>query len=225
MKTIFCTLLFSLSILYSCVGTDKKKVSDTDSLGADIKSISPGLKSNTDDRYSIIGDFNGDKIPDTLFESYISALTNSETTKIPDSNNWENNISLIIKNKPITRLYTNLRGIDTFVVSVAPQQSGLFHFRNLGDLNADGKDEIGYAIQWADYSNINTYYVITLDGKRFIPIMDFRINEALLYDHQEGLFENNELIKPKDASGFWYKFYSDSASVEIGEYTFRGRQN
>lgn len=217
-KNIVLIFILFTIIFASCASeeTSNKPPVVTPSISIPKDTIVP--KKEFGDRYSIVGDFNGDKISDTVYESYISSLTHKETYKILDDQDWENNMDLIVKNSPVTRLYTTIPNVDTFLVTMQDQQSGLFHYRNLGDINNDGKDEIGYAIKWLDYSNLNTYHVITLQGNKFEELFHFKINESFLYDNQEGLFDNGELIQQKDKNTILYKFQSDSATIETGEY-------
>lgn len=222
MKKHYHTIFLGFLIVFgtSCHSGQNENKSSVDTLVVGRSTDTTLTKKEFGDRFSIIGDFNGDKIIDTVSESYISSLTNRETYKTLDNRDWETNIDQVIKNKPITRLYTNIPNTDTFAVTKEFQQAGLFHYRNLGDINDDGKDEIGYAIKWVDNSNLNTYHIIELKDNKFKELFSFQINESFLYDGQEGLFENNELIKQKTSKIILYKFYSDSATTEAGEHKF-----
>lgn len=178
-------------------------------------------KKHFGERLSLVGDFDGNGSMDTVYESYVSSLTGSETDKVQDDENWENNIELIMKNVPICRLYISLCDVDTFIVSNEVQQAGLIWFRNLGDLNDDGKDEIGYAINWTDQSNINTYHVLSLRNNKFEEVFNFRINEMIwLYADQDFYFENGEFIQKAGYQTCKFKFFSDSATVETGIHHF-----
>jgi hypothetical protein len=216
--TIFNASLIVFGI--SCHTLPDENKSSVDTLGIKKSADTTFTKKEFGDRLSIIGDFNGDKIIDTLSESYISSLTNRETFKTLDNQDWENNIDLVIKNKPITRLFANIPNVDTFVVTKEFQQAGLFHYRNLGDINNDGQDEIGYAIKWVDNSNLNSYHILGLKDNKFIELFNFSINEALLYGDQEGTFDNGDLIKRERERTILYKFYSDTATLETGKHEF-----
>jgi len=173
------------------------------------------------ERLNISGDFDGDGKKDTIFESYISEMTGRETFKTLDSSDWEENIGLVIKNKPISRLYSSINGVDTFIVTKELQQAGISMFENLGDLNNDKGDEIGYLINWTDYSNLNTYHILTLSkGKKWKELLSFPINEAVSFD-PENLFKDSSIINKVTAKTMKYKFYSDSATVEEGVIIFR----
>src|SRR5436190_2134600 len=141
------------TLLYGCSSsTHKEQTPSSESVASNQPLPGIAVKQGPErfgDRLNISGDFNGDGRTDTVFESYISSLTRSETSKELDSMDWENNVGLIIKNKPVCRLYSSIDGVDTFIVTREPQQSGISLFENLGDLNGDKGDEIGYIINWA----------------------------------------------------------------------------
>ncbi|NRS90360.1 hypothetical protein HNQ02_003300 [Flavobacterium sp. 7E] len=209
-----------ITTIISCNQKTNNKITPKKSQTITKKVDTTAPKKEFGDRFSIVGDFNGDKKMDTIYESYISSLTNKETYKILDSMDWDRNQELIMKNKPITRIYSSMQQVDTLLVADEAQQMGLFHFRNLGDLNGDGKDEIGYAIKWVDQSNLNHYYIISLIDNQFKEIFSFQVNESIFYDESEELFDNGEFIKKNRDKSILYQFYSDSATFEIGEHKF-----
>lgn len=136
-----------------------------------------------------------------------------------DTTDWEENIKLIIGNKPFSRLYTNIRGIDTFIVTDEPQQRGLLRLENLGNINGDKGDELGYVINWADFSNINSYHVITLVQNKWVEICNFRINEAISFQ-PENLFDSIHIIKPLLNGRIRYRYYGDGAEVRDSVISF-----
>jgi hypothetical protein len=215
------SILFGLFIttIISCTRNGNNKTSSELTLSINKNADTNSIK-EFGDRYSIVGDFNGDKMVDTVFESYISSLTNKETYKKQNTVDWEKNIDLIVKKLPVTRLYASIPTVDTFIVTKEAQQIGLLHFRNLGDLNEDGKDEIGYAINWSDNSNLNHYHIVSIIDNKFKEIFSFEINEMFCYEGSEGLFDNKEFIQKIGNKTIKYKFFSDSATNNTGEYKF-----
>jgi hypothetical protein len=117
-----------------------------------------------------------------------------------------------MKNNPETRLYSSIASVDTFIVTKESQQNGLRNFVRLGDLNNDKSDEFGYIINWADFSNLNTFHVLTIKENKFEELFSFKINESVNLD-PENLFENEVLIISINPKTIEYKFYSDSATV------------
>lgn len=181
--------------------------------------LTPAAAPDLHDRLFIVGDFNGDDQPDTLFESYISALTHRETSKVLDSADFYHNIDLIVNNQPITRLYASVAGLDTVVITEEAQQAGFDYLINLGDLNADGCDEFGYMIRWADASNLNSFCIASYCGGRYQRLHSFQVNESANFE-TDNLFTGGSLIQVITPKTIAYKFYSDSATVETGTYTF-----
>lgn len=171
------------------------------------------------ERFSIVGDFNGDGTVDTLFESYISSITKHEIEKVSDYNDFERNIGLTIQNKPLTQIYSNIVGVDTLNVTNEYQQSGLMNFMYLGDINSDNCDDFGFMINWADYSNLNTFYIYSLKGNTFKNIFSFRMNESVNFD-TDNLFQDGSFIRAVGNKTIEYKFFSDSATIETASYTF-----
>jgi hypothetical protein len=174
-----------------------------------------------DMRYSIVGDFNGDKIEDTIFESYQNSITKKEINKIHDSLDWDNDLELTVKNKPISILYSNNKSIDKLTASKHYQQKGVYLFSNLGDINEDGKDEFGYAIDWADFSSTNTYHVMTLDKNMFVEIFNFPIHETMSVI-PENQFDSKKLVLKVSKKTIKYK-YADMEDCDIKEakHTFK----
>jgi hypothetical protein len=109
--------------------------------------------------------------------------------------------------------------LDTFIVTKESQQIGLRNFVRLGDLNTDKSEEFGYIINWADFSNLNTFHILTIKDNKFEELYSFKINESVNFN-AENLFENEVLVKLIKPRTIEYRFYSDSATVETGRYTF-----
>jgi hypothetical protein len=216
MNTYTRLIAIAIAVIFSCChnAPDKKEspaIKDTVT-----KDKSPDLKI-FGDRLKIAGDFDGDGKTDTIYESYISSLTGKETFKTLDSTDWENNRDLIVQNKPLCRLYANINGTDTFLVTDEAQQTGIRLLENLGDLNNDKGDELGYIIALAHNSNLNHYYILSLTKeKKWKSLFDFPINEAV-NEESENLYKNKYLIQKEGGNKIKYKFYSDSATVEEGE--------
>jgi hypothetical protein len=173
------------------------------------------IVSKLDERYSIVGDFNGDKIDDTIFESYQNSETKKEINKIHDSLDWDNDLELTVKNKPISILYSSDKSIYKLIASKHYQQKGVYLFSNLGDINEDGKDEFGYAIDWADFSSLNTYRIMTLDKNKFVEIFNFPIHETMSII-PKNQFDSKKLVLKVSKKTIKYK-YADMEDGDIKE--------
>lgn len=210
----YTILIFACSLLFAC-----NSKTTTNSEPAASESRAPE-QSNAGE-FLLTGYFNIDAVMDTVYEMCYSDVTHTpiqmHEVGMGDS---ADNVLLIMKQKPVTMLYTSMRGVDTFVVTKEPQQQGLSILMNLGDLNGDGTDEIGYVVNWADFTNLNTYHIITLKGKQFTELFSFAINEELSFN-SENLIDSTKLVKPISSNTIAYKFYSDTATIETGTYRFK----
>ncbi|NLR79302.1 hypothetical protein [Chitinophaga eiseniae] len=170
-------------------------------------------------RLKLSVDLDGDHIIDTIYESYISQKTGQETFKYIDEKNMdiETARDSINANLPISRIYTNIAGVDTLPLTDHSDHFGIYMLENLGDLNEDGGDEIGYVIDLAGHSNLNEYTIITLtQEKKWKKLLTFHIHEGESLD-KENLFDGKSLIKKTAPYTFRYKCY-EAAEFEEREF-------
>lgn len=170
-------------------------------------------------RLQLSCDLNGDHITDTIYESYISQKTGQETFKYIDGKNMdvETARDSINANLPVSRIYTTIAGVDTLSLTDHSDHTGIYMLENLGDLNEDGGDEIGYIIDLAGHSNLNEYTIVTLTKeKKWRKLLTFPIHESESLD-KENLFEGKSLIKKTGPYTFRYKCYE---SAEFEERAF-----
>ena len=226
-----CLYIFFILVLVSCKHHEaKKEISGTtDTVKASATKIAPP-EYEKGDRFKLAADLNGDGKKDTIYESYISELTGQETFKEVNSDtiDIEKERDIIYANKPICRLYTNIQNVDTLIMQ-KDANIGLDFLSNLGDLNGDGGDEVGCIVHNNGFSNLNTYYILSLTDKNKLDIIfQFQIFEELLYeDGQEKeltLFKNHDFVIKSGPNKFKYKLYTDSATVETMETTLPNRK-
>ena len=173
---------------------------DSVTIAAGAPVVTPGKDSisyEMGNRLKLSGDFDGDHITDTIYESYISQKTGQETFKYIDGKNMdiETARDAINANLPVSRIYTNVAGVDTLSLTNHSDHFGIYMLENLGDLNEDGGDEIGYIIDLAGHSNLNEYTIITLTKeKKWKKLLTFHIHESESLD-KENLFNGKSLIK------------------------------
>jgi hypothetical protein len=209
-KISIVTILLILFI--SCNEKKKENVSVT-------KNEKP-IVTKLDERYSIVGDFDGDQIMDTIFESYQNSKTKKEINKTHNSLDWDNEVAVTIKKNPISILYSNVKSINKLIVSKDYQQKGIYLFSNLGDINEDGKDEFGYAVDWADFSNLNTYHVMTLNKNKFVEIFNFPIHETMSV-LPENLFDTEKFVLKVSKKTMKYKYFDmEDGTIKEAEHTF-----
>jgi len=210
MKKPLIILIFALSLLYSCDNSSKKtqeekKVPHIDTLQKDnsntrnlmeetLKSIPKNIKSVLGYRFILIGDFDGDGKKEKLIEHFYSRLNNKETNKFYDSiSDYYQLIELTVKKEPFSFVSSDNNLIDTLHISSVGKFLGLSYLKNEGDLNGDGTDEVSYVVNWADWSNLNTWHLVTYKNKKWtelysFPIWDWQLPDLPETFNQYGLF-------------------------------------
>lgn len=160
------------------------------------------------DRLQLTGKFRGTTEIDTLIEAYVNPTTGKDLPKIVDSSNWDHQIDSITQNKGVCRIITALCTDGYFLITDKPQQNGLQQLDNLGDLDGKPGEEIGYVVNWADYSAINTYHILTYDAaaKTFRLLFSFPINE-LNNVLPENLYEGKFIVQAQGNRKIKYKSF------------------
>lgn len=137
-------------------------------------------------RFFINGDFDGDGKKETLTEHYISGVDGKETNKFYDSSvDYDQLVALTIKKEPISYITCGNKKIDTLFISDGGQLLGLSMLRNEGDLNGDGRDEISYIVNWADWSSVNSCHIYSYTKKGWRLLHTFEIRDWQLPDLPE----------------------------------------
>jgi hypothetical protein len=208
-KTLFA--LFSILIFFfSCDKAQKKPhskltVAKTDSikqdtasgkneLDEDLKTIPKNIKPIFGYRFIISGDFDGDGKKEQLIEHYFSRLNNKESNKFYDGLSDQGQlVDLTVKKQPFSFALSDNKAIDTLHIAENLQLLGLLYLKNEGDLNGDGTDEVSYVVDWADWSSLNTWHIVTFKNKKWKEIYSFDIWDWQLPDlpetfNQYGLF-------------------------------------
>lgn len=142
-----------------------------------------GLKPVFGYRFKLSGDFDGDGKKEQLTEHYFSGLNHKETNKYyEDLSDYDQLVNLTVKKKPYSFVVSDNKRIDTLFISYANQLLGLSYLKNEGDLNGDGTDELSYVINWADWSNVNTWYLVTYKNNQWTELYSFSIMDWQLPD-------------------------------------------
>lgn len=158
-------------------------------------------------RFTITGDFNGDGVKEKLMEHYYSGVENRETYKFDEGlTEYDQLVEAAEKKKPISFVLSDNKKIDTLHIASSPQLFGLSYLKNEGDLNGDGTDEVSYVVNWADWSNLNTWNIVTYKKGHWEELYSFSIWDWQLPDlpgtfNDYGLFglQNKVINKEKDS--------------------------
>jgi hypothetical protein len=157
-------------------------------------------------RFVITGDFDGDGKSEKLVEHYFSALNHQEANKFDELADYDQLVDLVYEKNPYLFLSANTPNLDTLHITDEWQHFGLSYLKNEGDLNGDGTDEVSYVVNWADWSNLNTWHVMTYRNHKWEELHSFSIWDWQLPDLPEtfndyGLFGlANKIIHPANDS-------------------------
>src|ERR1700749_3689458 len=114
MKEYLTITLIGLT-LFAC-NMQTKKENPTQVTLVTNKQTPPSKK----DMLFVTGNFNNDNVTDTVYEWCYSSLTNApiKTFQIGlATDTTDAALDSVIKQKPFTKMYSNLNGVDTFMVS------------------------------------------------------------------------------------------------------------
>ena len=202
-------------MFFSCIGQQNKETThSTDTLQYDSSKSTTDFEEILDTmpedetpifgyRFVISGDFDGDGKEEKLIEHFISGLDNKETNKFYANITYGDLIYLTSQKEAYSFVLSDNKLIDTLHI-ISGMHFGLSYLKNEGDLNGDGTDEISYVVNLADYSNLNTWYIMTYRHGKWVYLYSFDIWDWQLPDlpetfNQYGLFGiENKLIVTND---------------------------
>ncbi len=193
---------FVLTLLFSCDPSTSKKQAKKAKSHIDklqeyrskskkpfeeiIKTIPIDIKPVFGYRFILSGDFDGNGIKEKLIEHFVSGLDNKEINKFYDGlSDYDQLVALTVKKEPVSFVISENKLIDTLHISSCGQLLGLSYLKNEGDLNGDGKDEVSYVVNWADWSNLNTWHIVTYHNKKWTALYSFPIWDWQLPDLPE----------------------------------------
>lgn len=157
----------------------------------------------------IVGDFEGDGKQDTIFQHNYSRLTKNEIeySADPFQNEWDTVVKWFYDQDADLYLTINNYKQDTLHLATA---QGLYCLINIGDNNADGKDEIAFVVDYLDFSRVNSCKIYTLCKKKWTLLKQFDIHEGS-FDFtadKAPIFENIKGHLEKQNGKWVYKDYS-----------------
>jgi hypothetical protein len=164
------TLFFGL---LSCNSQTEKTVDNS----AQTETTDKRLKLHKLKKLIAVGDFDGDKKQDTIFQNNFSRLTKAEIEYSPDplQNEWDKVAKWFYEQEADVYLTINAKGKDTLHLGIA---QGLYCLINIGDNNADGKDEIALVVDYLDFSMLNTCKIYSLCKNKWTLLKQFEIHEG-----------------------------------------------
>ena len=172
MKRIFYILILLLALL-SCNNRTEKTAESLTITDTSINKI----KLHKLEKLFLLGDFDGDKKQDTIFQHNYSRLAKTEIENSPDplQNDWDTVVKWFNNQDADLFLTYNTNNHDTLRLGAA---QGLYCLLNIGDNNADEKDEIALVIDYLDFSEVNSCKIYSLCNKKWLLLKQFSILES-----------------------------------------------
>jgi hypothetical protein len=164
------TILFGL---LSCNNRTEKTV-DKSTL---TKTADNKVKLHKLEKLFVVGDFDGDRNQNTIFQHNFSRLTKAEIEQAADpfQNVWDTVVKWFYDQDADLYLTINKSGKDSLSFGTA---QGLYCLINIGDNNADGKDEIALVIDYLDFSRVNSCEIYTLCKDEWTLLKQFGVHEG-----------------------------------------------
>ena len=164
MKQLLCSLAALCSISFYCTAQQSKEYAASHALN----------------KLHITGDFDGDKIPDTIYQHNYSTLRKKEIVNSPDpaKEDWDSIVKWFYREE--SDVYLSLNKKKSPALHLGTGQ-GLYCLINIGDINHDGKDEIALVADLCDYSSVNTCRIYSLCNHKWIMLKEFGIHESAFY--------------------------------------------
>ena len=164
-----------------------------------------------------IGDFDGDGKQDTIFQHNYSRLTKAEIkySPAPFQNEWDTVAKWFYDQDADVYLTLNKNNSDTLHLGTA---QGLYSLINIGDNNADGKDEIALVIDLIDLSKINSCKIYSLCKDKWTLLKQFGVHEDA-FDFSTEKTPLTDKIKDflEKRNGEW--FYNDYSQQDNNKMT------
>jgi len=183
-RTVALSFIISgLLICLSCVKKPQGKSVDT--LDIDTLNIIPEIDTlkesvlNPDSLLLyVIGDWDGDGMNEKLTERYFSKKLNKEVISpyfMDTIDDFMDKVSEAIKLDARVYLVSEKNKIDTLIISDVEcrQTWGVGFFLNMGDMDGDGGEELGYVERMAQMSSLTMYHIASYKNKKWIELFSF----------------------------------------------------
>lgn len=163
-----------LNEILDTLNTKHKTLTIDDTLRIKVDTLLKKSKPIFGYRFIVFGDFDGDKIQDTLIERYTDSLRVNEVAKYNENYQYEDLLFLSgwfnyqsffeFKNKKVKK-------------ALEGGQLGVLYAENCGDLNGDGADDLLILPQLGDFSNCSTAHFFSLKNGKWLNIFDVGVWE------------------------------------------------
>jgi hypothetical protein len=204
MKHTINILTLTLGLL-SCNGKSKKALDKS----TVFISASENIKLHKLEKLFVIGDFDGDRKLDTILQHNYSGLTKKEIENSADpfQNEWDTVVKWFYDQNADVYLTINNSKKDTLHLGTA---QGLFCLINIGDNNADGKDEVALVIEYLDFSRVNSCKIYSLCHGKWTLLKQFGVLEDSFdfTTDKAPVFDNIKDFLEKQGARWVYKDYS-----------------
>lgn len=206
MKLIFYMLTLILSSLH-CNNLTEKVI--------DNSAINDKIKLHKLNKLFVVGDFDGDGKQDTAFQHNYSRLTRTEIENSADpfQNEYDTVIKWFYEQDADLYLRMNKTKQDTLHLGTA---QGLYCLINIGDNNADGKDEIAFVIDFLDFSGVNSCKIYSLCKNKWTLLKQFDVHEDafnLASDKAQPFDNIKDYLEKKNDSWFYKAYLQDDDKI------------
>ncbi len=153
-------------------------------------------------------DLNGDKEIEEVFIDVISGNNNKHLDSITYNGNYNDYLVQFKKIKPRIIIKSDHK-IPQIIVNDDPRILQPISFSNLGDLNDDGNDEIGYVLEWFETEKTDSMHIISYRNKKWIKLGAVPI--SITYTERFYSVNTSDLITKNNNK----LFYKDKNNEEI----------
>ncbi|MFT4224650.1 hypothetical protein [Dysgonomonas sp.] len=159
---------------------DTLQVNKIDSLLSwNINSVPSSLEGYTP--AMVVGDWDGTGRRDTLYECYYSRVLKREIVSplflYRDKISYDSLVDIASNLDPVIYIVNKNQSMDTITIDARGQLFGMYFLDNKGDLDGDGKDELLYMTNFADWSSVNTYNICSRKNGKWINLYNFAVWE------------------------------------------------
>ena len=115
-----------------------------------------------------------------LTERFLDGRTGKESPKFYRDLDYDALVALTCAKDPIVELQPDGPHVSPLVLEGIGQVFGFAYVRNEGDLDGDGRDELSYVVDYADWSALNRCVVVGYRRGRWKELASFAIHESWL---------------------------------------------